>query len=59
MIRPVQIGNLIIDLLDELKVAISNKLSFNMMELAILNENISGYSLTFLMNEGSGLVEQF
>jgi len=58
-IRPVEISNLIIDLLDGTKLATSHKLVFDSIELAVLNENINGYSLNFYLNDGSGLIEQF
>lgn len=58
-IRPAEIGSKLIDLLDGTKFSTSHKLSFNFMELIILNENINGYGLLFFLNEGSGRLGEF
>lgn len=58
-IRPLEISNNIVKLLDNRKVSASHKLYFNNIEIAILNENVSGYSVIFYLEEGSGLSEQF
>lgn len=58
-IRPLEISNNIIKLLDNRKVSASHKLYFSNIEIAILNENVSGYSVIFFLEEGSGLHEQF
>jgi hypothetical protein len=34
-------------------------MSFSNIELAILNENVNGYTISFFLEEGSGLDEQF
>lgn len=58
-IRPLEIANIIIDKLNHQKVTTSHKLLLANIELAILNENVNGYSVTFHLEEGSGLDEQF
>lgn len=58
-IRPLEITNEVIKVLNNKKVSASHKLYFSRMELAILNENVSGYSVIFFIEEGSGLDEQF
>ena len=58
-IRPLAISDLIIDIIDGYKLATSHKLAFDSIELAVLNENVNGYSLNFYLNDGSGLVEKF
>lgn len=58
-IRPLEIGNLIINVLDGFKMATSHKLVFDSIELAVLNENINGYSINFYLNDGSGLIGDF
>ena len=59
LVRPLQISNLIIDLLHNQKLSSSHKMAFINLELAILDENVNGYSLTFQMVEGSGLVNDY
>ncbi len=58
-IRPLEIANKIIQKINNLKISASHKLYFLNIELAILNENVSGYALIFHLEEGSGLDEQF
>lgn len=58
-IRPLEISDLIIETLNNKKVSSSHKILFSSLELAILNENVNGYVLTFLLDEGSGLDGQF
>ena len=58
-IRPLEIANRLMDLLDGTKMATSHKLVFNVIEVAILNENVNGYSLSFYLNEGSDLIAEF
>ena len=58
-IRPLQIGNIAIDILNNLKIMPSHKLVFSNMELAILNEDVNGYTLTFFLEEGSGMNGEF
>lgn len=59
VIRPLEIANIISSILNNKKVSPSHKLLLSSIELAILNEDVSGYTVTFLMEEGSGLDEQF
>jgi len=58
-IRPLEIVNLIVKRLNNQKVSVSHKLFFKQIDIAILNENVSGYTIIFHMEEGSGLDEQF
>lgn len=58
-IRPLQIANLTIDILNNFKIMPSHKLVFSNMELAILNEDVNGYTLTFFLEEGSGMNGEF
>lgn len=58
-IRPLQIANIAIDILNNLKIMPSHKLVFSNMELAILNEDVNGYTLTFFLEEGSGMNGEF
>jgi hypothetical protein len=58
-IRPLEISNIIIDKLNNQKISASHKLLFSNIELAILNENVNGYTISFFLEEGSGLDEQF
>jgi hypothetical protein len=58
-IRPLEISNIIIDKLNNQKISPSHKMSFSNIELAILNENVNGYTISFFLEEGSGLDEQF
>jgi hypothetical protein len=58
-IRPLEISNIIIDKLNNQKISPSHKLLFSNIELAILNEDVNGYTISFLLEEGSGLDEQF
>ncbi len=58
-IRPMHISSLIIDKLNNKKISTSHKIFFTTAEIAILNENINGYTLTFMIEEGAGLEEEF
>jgi len=58
-IRPLEICNLVVKRLNNQKVSTSHKLFFNQVDIAILNEDVSGYSIIFHLEEGSGLNEQF
>lgn len=58
-IRTLELANLIIDVLDSEKVAHSNKLFFSEMELSVLDENVNGYTLNFLITDGSGFDGEF
>jgi hypothetical protein len=58
-IRPLEIANIIIEKINHQKINTSHKLLLSNIELAILNENVNGYSVTFHLDEGSGLDEQF
>lgn len=58
-IRPLEVANLVVKRLNNQKVSTSHKLYFNQTDIIILNENVSGYSIVFHLEEGSGLDEQF
>lgn len=58
-IRPVEISNLIIRELEDRKLKTSHRLFLVDMELIVLDDNINGYGLTFVLVEGSGLDEKF
>lgn len=58
-IRPLEISNIIIDKLNNQKISSSHKMLFSNIELVILNENVNGYTISFFLEEGSGLDEQF
>lgn len=58
-IRPMEIANLIIKTINNQKITTSHKVLFSHLDLSILNDNVSGYTLTFFMEEGSGLDEKF
>lgn len=58
-VRPLEIADLIIQKINNRKLKTSHKILFSHIELSVLNENINGYTLTFLMEEGSGLDEKF
>lgn len=58
-IRPFEIANYIIEKLNNKKLSSSHKVVFSSLELAILSEDVNGYTLSFFLEEGSGLDEQF
>jgi hypothetical protein len=58
-IRPLEIANLIVKRLNNQKLSTSHKLYFSQTDVVVLNENVSGYSIVFHLEEGSGLDEQF
>lgn len=58
-LRPLEISNFIIEVLNNRKVSSSHKILFSNIDLAILDENVNGYTLTFFLVEGSGLDGQF
>ncbi len=58
-IRPMEIADFIVKEINNKKLTTSHKLFFKRLELSILNDNVNGYTLTFFMEEGSGLDEKF
>jgi hypothetical protein len=58
-IRPLEISNIIVEQLNNQKISSSHKLLFANIDLAILNENVNGYTISFFLEEGSGLDDQF
>ena len=59
LIRPLQIANLIIDLLNNQKFSSSHKMNFISLELAILDEKVNGYTLSFHLHEGSAMLDEY
>lgn len=58
-IRVLELVNQINSTLNNQKFASSNKLTFDQIELVVLDKNISGYSMVFDLTEGSGLENEF
>ena len=58
-IRPLEIANRVISILNNKKIANSHKLLFSDIELVILNEDVNGYALTFYLEDGSGFKGEF
>jgi hypothetical protein len=54
-----EIADFIVKEINNKKLTTSHKLFFKRLELSILNDNVNGYTLTFFMEEGSGLDEKF
>lgn len=59
IIRPLEISNLIIEILNNQKISTSHKLVLSSIDLAVLNEDVNGYTLIFFLEEGSGFDGQF
>lgn len=58
-VRVLELVNKINNTLNNQKFASSNKLTFNQIELVVLDKNISGYSMIFDLTDGSGLENEF
>lgn len=58
-IRPLEIVNSVVKRLNNQKLSTSHKLYFTQADIIVLNEDVSGYSVIFHLEEGSGLDEQF
>lgn len=58
-IRPIEISDRIIEKINYMKFDSSHKLEFDKIDLVILDKNITGYSITFNISEGSGLENEF
>ena len=58
-IRPIELSNKIIELLDNKKFSISNPLSFSSMQPLILTKQLTGYALLFDMIDGSSNLENY
>lgn len=58
-IRPMQIANNIIEKLNDRKLTTSHKLYFIKLDLAVLNDKVTGFILHFGVDEGSGLDAKF
>lgn len=58
-IRPLQLANKIIKLINNNKFTVSNKLTLNTMTELILSKKMTGFALLFDVVDGSGENEQF
>ena len=58
-IRPVQIANRIITLLNNQKFTASNSLVFNSLDNLIVSKHMVGYALLFELTDGSGINNKF
>ena len=58
-IRPIQLCNQIIKLINGCKFAASNKLEFDTMTDLIISKTLFGYALLFSLTDGSGEKEKF
>ena len=58
-IRPLQIANRVIKLLDNKKFTTSNKLSFDSLTDLIISKTVCGYALLFSLVDGSGEKQKF
>lgn len=58
-IRPMQLCNKIIQLVNNCKFTVSNKLVFNTMTDLIISKKVYGYALLFEITDGSGKIEKF
>lgn len=58
-IRPIQLCDKIVQLVNNCKFTVSNKLVFNTMTDLIINKKIYGYALLFEAIDGSGEIEKF
>jgi len=58
-IRPIQICNRIIKLVNNHKFAASNKLVFDTMTDLIISKKLFGYALLFEVTDGSGKIDKF
>ena len=58
-IRPLAIADRIIELLENKKFSASSTLSFDGMTNLIMTKRISGYALSFTMNDGTANIEKF
>lgn len=58
-IRPLEIANIIVETLNNKKISASHKLFFSDIDLAVVDQEVNGYTLSFFLEEGAGLDEQF
>jgi len=58
-IRPIQICNRIIELINNCKFTVSNKIVFNTMTDLIISKTLFGYALLFEITDGSGKIDKF
>ena len=58
-IRPLEIASIIVEALNHKKISASHKLSFSDIDLAVIDQEVNGYTLSFFIEEGVGLDEQF
>lgn len=58
-IRPIELSDVVIELLDNKKFSISNPLSFSGMQPLILTKQLTGYALLFNLIDGSSNLENY
>lgn len=58
-IRPIELANRIIQLLDNKKFSISNPLQFASLQELIINKQMTGYALLFDIADGSGDIDNY
>lgn len=58
-IRTLELANKVIELLNNKKFSISNKLEFTNLQQLILSKQLVGYALLFAVNDGNSNLEKF
>lgn len=58
-IRTLELANKVIELLDNKKFSISNKIEFTNLQQLILSKQLIGYALLFTVNDGNSNLEKF
>jgi hypothetical protein len=58
-IRTIELADKVIELLDNKKFSISNKIEFTNLQQLILSKQLIGYALLFTVNDGNSNLEKF
>ena len=58
-IRPLELANKVIELLNNKKFSVSNTLEFNNIQQLILTKQVVGYALLFSIDDGNSNLEKF
>jgi DNA-binding transcriptional regulator/RsmH inhibitor MraZ len=58
-IRTLELANKVIELLNNTKFSVSNKLNFTNLQQLILSKQLVGYALLFSINDGNSNLEKF
>ena len=58
-IRTLELANKVIELLNNKKFSVSNKLEFTNLQQLILSKQLVGYALLFVINDGNSNLEKF